>query len=55
MFTGIVEETGEVVSFVQLASAWRLHIAAKAALAGVALGDSIAVNGLLPHGRRVRP
>lgn len=45
MFTGIVEETGKVVSFLQQASAWRLQIAAKAAIAGVALGDSISVNG----------
>jgi riboflavin synthase len=45
MFTGIVEETGRVVAFVQQATAWRLQIAAKASLAGVALGDSIAVNG----------
>lgn len=45
MFTGIVEETGRVVAFTQQAAAWRLQIAAKAALAEVALGDSIAVNG----------
>lgn len=45
MFTGIVEETGRVVAFTQQSAAWRLQIAAKAALADVALGDSIAVNG----------
>ena len=45
MFTGIVEETGRVVAFVAEASSWRLQIAARSALAGVALGDSIAVNG----------
>lgn len=45
MFTGIVEETGRVVSFVQEAAAWRLKIAAKVALENVALGDSIAING----------
>lgn len=45
MFTGIVEETGRVVAFVAGANAWRLQIAARSALAGVALGDSIAVNG----------
>jgi riboflavin synthase len=45
MFTGIVEETGRVVAFVAGANSWRLQIAARAALAGVALGDSIAVNG----------
>lgn len=45
MFTGIVEETGQVVAFAPGVKAWRLQIAARAALAGVALGDSIAVNG----------
>ena len=45
MFTGIVEETGRVVSFTQGESAWRLRIAARAALMDAALGDSIAVNG----------
>jgi riboflavin synthase len=45
MFTGIVEETGRVVAFTQGAAAWRLQIAANAALADCALGDSIAVNG----------
>lgn len=45
MFTGIVEETGQVVSFTQSEAAWRLQIAARAALTDVALGDSIAVNG----------
>lgn len=45
MFTGIVEETGRVVAFMQNAAAWRLQIAAGATLAGTALGDSIAVNG----------
>jgi len=45
MFTGIVEETGDVVAFTQNAASWRLQIGARAVLAGVALGDSIAVNG----------
>ena len=45
MFTGIIEEKGRVVSFAQGASAWRLKLAAKTAIAGVAHGDSIAVNG----------
>jgi riboflavin synthase len=45
MFTGIVEETGRVVAFAPGAAAWRLQIAARAALAGAAAGDSIAVNG----------
>jgi riboflavin synthase len=45
MFTGIVEEAGSVVGFEPRAEAWGLTIAAKAALAGLAQGDSIAVNG----------
>lgn len=45
MFTGIVEETGRVVSFIQEKAAWRLKIAARVALENVALGDSIAING----------
>ena len=45
MFTGIVEETGSVVLFRQEPDAWKLQIAAQAALADVAAGDSIAVNG----------
>ncbi len=45
MFTGIVEETGRVISFTQEKSAWRLKIEARVALESVALGDSIAVNG----------
>ncbi len=45
MFTGIVEETGTVVAFTQGSDAWKLQIAASAALQDAALGDSIAVNG----------
>lgn len=45
MFTGIIEETGSVVAFTEAPDAWKLQIAAKAALQNVALGDSIAVNG----------
>lgn len=45
MFTGIVEETGSVLSFQPTASAWRLVLQADVACSGVALGDSIAVNG----------
>src|SRR5690606_30236033 len=45
MFTGIIEETGSVVAFTEAPDAWKLQIAAKAALHNVALGDSIAVNG----------
>jgi riboflavin synthase len=45
MFTGIVEETGQVVSFAPAANAWQLKISAEIARRDVALGDSIAVNG----------
>lgn len=45
MFTGIVEETGKVIAFAPQADAWRLSIAAQAALVDLAPGDSIAVNG----------
>lgn len=45
MFTGIVEETGKVVAFTPEAGAWRLQIEARVVLGGVAMGDSIAVNG----------
>ncbi len=45
MFTGIVEETGQVLSFEPKAEAWRLVIRAQAALVDLAPGDSIAVNG----------
>jgi riboflavin synthase len=45
MFTGIVEETGQVVEFVRGAEAWTLRVTACRAREGVAVGDSIAVNG----------
>lgn len=45
MFTGIVEETGRVLAFERGAAAWRLSLAADRVRAGLALGDSVAVNG----------
>jgi riboflavin synthase len=45
MFTGIVEETGQVLAFAQRAEAWELAVTARAALVDLAPGDSIAVNG----------
>ena len=45
MFTGIVEETGRVLAFEPRPEAWSLRIAARAAMADLAPGDSIAVNG----------
>jgi len=46
MFTGIVEELGEVVSVEHLAEAARLTVRGPRVTAGVAHGDSIAVNGV---------
>ena len=45
MFTGIVEEAGTVAEFAPTPRGWSLRVAARRVLAGVALGDSIAVNG----------
>jgi riboflavin synthase len=45
MFTGIVEETGRVVSFEHKAAAWRLVIESSVVVQGTNVGDSIAVNG----------
>ena len=45
MFTGIVEETGSVLSFTRGTAAWSLRVAAKLVTIDVKLGDSIAVNG----------
>lgn len=45
MFTGIVEEAGQVVAFEPRAEAWSLRVTARAALANLTAGDSIAVNG----------
>ncbi|MDX6326665.1 MAG: riboflavin synthase [Nocardioidaceae bacterium] len=45
MFTGIVEELGEVVALERLADSVRLTVHGPAVSDDVALGDSIAVNG----------
>lgn len=45
MFTGLVEETGKVVSLEEQAEAWRLTLEAEQVLPGLALGDSLACNG----------
>ena len=45
MFTGIVEETGTVVSFTEQENAWRLVLEAHVVTQGLAMGDSVAVNG----------
>ncbi len=46
MFTGIVEEVGALVAREEQTDAARLAIRARTVLGGVALGDSIAVNGV---------
>jgi riboflavin synthase len=45
MFTGIVDETGEVESFARAAKSWTLRVSAAGIPGDVALGESIAVNG----------
>ncbi len=45
MFTGIVEETGAVISFAAGEKAWRLVVAADTVVQDLKLGDSVAVNG----------
>ena len=45
MFTGIIEEVGQVVAFAPAKEAWSLQLAAKVVPSDVALGHSVAVNG----------
>ena len=45
MFTGIVEETGKVISFSEQASAWRLVLESHVVAKDLQMGDSVAVNG----------
>ena len=45
MFTGIVEETGKVISFTERASAWRLVLESHIVTKDLQMGDSVAVNG----------
>jgi riboflavin synthase len=44
MFTGIVEETGEVESFERREDSWRLKVSARLC-PGMVEGESVAVNG----------
>ena len=46
MFTGIVEEVGEIVAAEPLDEATRFRIRAGAVLDGLALGDSVAIDGV---------
>jgi riboflavin synthase len=45
MFTGIVEQIGEVVSFAQDGEIWRLLLRPSATLEALEIGGSVAVNG----------
>ncbi len=45
MFTGIIEEVGQVLVFAPAAAAWSLQVAARIVPDGIAVGDSVAVNG----------
>ena len=45
MFTGIIEEVGQVVAFAPAKDAWSLQIAARHVPSDVAVGDSVAING----------
>ncbi len=45
MFTGLVEETGQILSFEEGVRSWRLQVKADLSCQNVAVGDSIAVNG----------
>jgi riboflavin synthase len=45
MFTGIIEEVGQVVTFAPAKDAWSLQLSAKVVPADLAVGDSVAVNG----------
>jgi riboflavin synthase len=46
MFTGIIEELGEIVAFEESAGGARLSVAARLAADSTAEGDSITVNGV---------
>jgi riboflavin synthase len=45
MFTGIIEETGLIVSFQEQREAWRLKLSASVVTDDLQIGDSVAVNG----------
>ena len=46
MFTGIVEELGEVARFIHRDGAWRLEVKAQRVLEGALVGSSLALNGV---------
>ena len=46
MFTGIIEETGEIKHFSRMDSGAVVEVACKKVLEGIKIGDSIAINGV---------
>lgn len=46
MFTGIIEETGKVISIIKAGSSAKIKIGCEKVIENTALGDSIAVNGV---------
>lgn len=46
MFTGIIEETGKIISFTKFSNGAEIEIEAKKILEGTNIGDSICVNGV---------
>ncbi len=46
MFTGIIEETGKIEAIRRGSQGVAIRVAAKAVLAGLRIGDSVAVNGV---------
>ena len=45
MFTGLVEETGEVLGLAEKKAAWCLCVRARRVRSGLRVGDSLAING----------
>ena len=46
MFTGIVEETGEIKNFIRYSNGAEVEVACKKVLEGTKIGDSISINGV---------
>ena len=55
MFTGLIETTGEVLSFTQTTGAARLTIAAPSIVERLHLGDSVAVSGVCLTALAIEP
>ena len=55
MFTGLIEATGEVISFTRTVGAARLTIAAPAIAPRLRIGDSVAVSGVCLTALRIEP